>query len=172
MKRKICIFLIILTLILVLGYIVLHKQNITETKKMLLIEKSNWKALNLETYEYTVITDSNGYTARYNSTIFVKNNYFHSETINDEYRKSIEKYSDGHLTTIDNIFDLLEEEIFYYEQEEIDLLYSYCNNITINYDTYYHIPTEIIFRNYKFPFLTDISTWETIKIQNFKEIEG
>jgi hypothetical protein len=136
---------------------------------MLLIEKNKWKSLNLETYEYTVITDSNGYTVRYNSTIFVEDNNFYSEIDNDEYGRSIEDFSDDYLLTIDNIYDYLEDTIIYYKKEKINLLLYYCKNITIKYDSFYHIPNEIIFKNYKSPFLMDIPTWESIRIENFKE---
>jgi hypothetical protein len=156
---------------LVLGYILLHKQNITGTQKMLLIEKNKWKSLNLETYEYAVIYDSNGYTMRYNSTISVKDNRFYSETLNDEYRTSIEQFSDDYLLTIDNLYDYLEEIIMDYKNEKINLLLYYRKNITIKYDLIYHIPNEIIFRYYKSPFLTDIPTWVSIRIENFKEMK-
>jgi hypothetical protein len=152
------------------GYILLHKQNITGTQKKILIEKNKWKSLNLETYEYTVIYDSNGYTVRYNSIISVKDNHFYSEIVNDKYNNSIEQFSDNYLLTIDNIYDYLENTIMDYRNEKINLFLYYCKNITIKYDSFYHIPNEIIFKNYKSPFLTDIPTWESIRIENFKEM--
>ena len=170
MRRKYIIF-IILSIIVIFGYISLRKENINENYKLLIIEKDKWKLLDINSYEYTIITDSNGFTVNYDSTIIVKNNNFNLEIQNDEYKKSILQFNDYEYLTINSIYDYLEKLFEYYKTEKINIFYTYDKNITIKYDLNYHIPIEIIIKSYKFPLITDIPTKSSIRIKNFKEIK-
>jgi len=168
MRRKNIIFIILL-IIIAFTYIVLRKENINAKYRLMIIEKDKWKLLDIESYEYIITTDSNGYTVRYDSRIIVKNNNFDSEIQNNEDKHSIQRFNDYKYLTIDNIYNYLEDLFNYYKNEKINIFYTYDKSISIEYDLNYHIPIEIIIKSYKFPLITDIPTWSSIRIKNFME---
>ena len=126
-------------------------------------QRQLWQASNTKDYEYHLF--ASGFIMYYGK-ITVENGSFKSDEILHEHSSSITTYLK--YSTIDKIYQTIEEIYNFYNGAIRSDYNTYCNEIVVEYDKTNHIPVKI---NYIHHFSPDIAVDGTFdyEITNFKK---